>query len=96
MISLLKDTKYKFLFIYYFFPGLAVGFYATFLYKLIGLSIKQESGQSDDDYNKKVSFYSGLVFIALGLSQALTGLILNRVGEKFCKFKSAGFGVLMV
>lgn len=35
------------LIVYYFFPGLTVGFYATFIYKLIGLSLPQESDESD-------------------------------------------------
>ena len=80
MTSILKNSKYRNLFLYYFFPGVAVGFYATFIYKLIGLSLVQEEHESDDDYNKKVSFRSGMVFIALGFSQALTGFIMNRVG----------------
>jgi hypothetical protein len=39
--SMLKEKKYRYLFSYYFFPGLCVAFYATFLFKLIGLSIKR-------------------------------------------------------
>jgi MFS family permease len=81
---------------YYFFPGLCVAFYATFLFKLIGLSIKQAEDETKTDYNKRVSYYSGLVFISLGVSQALTGFIMNRVGEKFCKFKLAVIGTLWV
>ena len=96
MTSILQNSKYRNLFLYYFFPGVAVGFYATFIYKLIGLSIIQGEHESDDDYNKKVNFRSGMVFIALGFSQALTGFIMNRVGERFCKFKEAIFGTLMV
>ena len=81
---------------YYFFPGLCVAFYATFLYKLIGLSIKQGANEQKSEYNKRVSFYSGLVFISLGVSQALTGFVMSRIGERFCKFKLAVIGTLWV
>jgi hypothetical protein len=93
---MLKEKKYRFLFIYYFFPGLCVAFYATFLFKLIGLSIKREWNEEKADYNKRVSFYSGLVFIGLGISQALTGIIMSKIGERFCKFKLAVIGTLWV
>jgi hypothetical protein len=29
---------------------------------------------------KDVNFYEGLVFLTLGVSQGLTGLLLNRIG----------------
>lgn len=77
---MLKGKKHKYLLFYYFFPGLCVAFYATFLYKLIGLSIKQDPDEVKADYNKRVSFYSGLVFISLGVSQALTGFVMSRIG----------------
>lgn len=44
VISIIKDGKYKFLLIYFFFPGLCVGFYATFLFKLVKLSVETNSG----------------------------------------------------
>lgn len=59
---------------------MAIGFYATFLFKLVGLSIKKDDGEIDDDYKKRVSYYTGFVFIALGISQALTGFVMNRIG----------------
>ena len=96
MISILKEKKNKNLIFYFFFPGLCVAFYATFLFKLIGLSIIQDAGESDSDYHKRVSFYTGLVFISLGVSQAITGFAMNRVGEKYCKFKLAVIGTLWV
>jgi MFS family permease len=96
VVAIIRDGKFKFLLMYYFFPGMCVGFYATYLYKLIGMSISKDKGEEEDDYTKRVSFYSGLVFIALGASQALTGFVMNRVGEKFCKFKLAVIGTLMV
>ena len=43
-----------------------------------------------------MSFYSGLVFISLGVSQALTGLLLNRFGERLCKFRAAATITLYV
>lgn len=74
----MKDNKNKGLLLYYFFPGLAVGFYATFIYKLIALSLPIESNETEEDHSKRVSFYSGLVFIGLGVSQAITGLLMNK------------------
>lgn len=96
VVEIIKSSKHRNLILYYFFPGLCVGFYATFLYKLIGLSLPQKSDETVDDYNKRVSFYSGLVFISLGVSQALTGLLLNRFGERLCKFKAAATITLYV
>jgi hypothetical protein len=80
VLAIFKEEKYKYLLTYYFFPGMCVGFYATYLFKLIGMSIVQDSGEDTTDYNKRVSFYTGLVFIALGLSQAITGFVMNRIG----------------
>jgi hypothetical protein len=80
VFAIFKQKKFKYLLYYYFFPGLCVAFYATFLFKLIGLSIKQNANEPKSDYNKRVSFYSGLVFIALGVSQALTGFVMSRIG----------------
>ena len=93
---MIKSKKHRNLIMYYYFPGLCVGFYATFLYKLIGLSLPQNSDELDDDYNKRVSFNSGLVFISLGVSQALTGFLLNRFGERLCKFRAAASITLYV
>jgi hypothetical protein len=39
VLEIIKSPKHRNLIFYYFFPGLCVGFYATFLYKLIGLSL---------------------------------------------------------
>jgi len=78
------------------FPGLTVAFYAGFLYKLIKISVKQEDGEDIDVYNKRLNESQGYVFIALGLSQLLTGIFMNRFSEKFDKFKLATVGTLMV
>ena len=43
-----------------------------------------------------MKFHTGLVFIALGCSQSLTGLIMNRIGDLFNKYKMASFGTLIV
>lgn len=43
VIAILKEKKNKNLIFYFFFPGLCVAFYATFLFKLIGLSIIQDN-----------------------------------------------------
>jgi hypothetical protein len=42
VIKLIMDPANLNITFYYFFPGLCVGFYATFLYKLIGASLHQE------------------------------------------------------
>ena len=65
---------------YFFFPGVSIAFYATFLFKLVALSIKQDPDEQEDDYKQRVSYYTGFVFIALGISQALTGFIMSRIG----------------
>ena len=39
--NLILDRKNARITFYYFFPGICVGFYATFLYKLIGASLNQ-------------------------------------------------------
>ena len=36
------------------------------------------------------------MFITLGLSQLITGIIMNRIGDRFCKFKLAIVGTLLV
>ena len=75
---MIKNKKHISLLIYYLLPGFAISFYAGFLYKLVGNSLPQEDGESTDDYNKRISFNDGLVFIALGGSQLLNGLLMNR------------------
>lgn len=66
--------------IYFYFPGICIGFYATFLYKLIGISLPKDNNETEDDYNQRVYFYTGLTFISLGVSQAIVGILLNRFG----------------
>lgn len=44
----------------------------------------------------RVNEYEGYVFITLGLSQILTGFLMNRFAEKFNTFKLATFGTLIV
>lgn len=39
VLVIIKDKKYRYLNIYFLFPGLCVAFYAAFLYKLIVLSV---------------------------------------------------------
>lgn len=94
--AIASDSKYKYLNAYFFFPGLCVSFYAGFLYKLVKLSVIQHKDESDADYNHRLNFSEGLVFITLGLSQLITGIIMNRIGDKFCKFKLAIVGTLIV
>lgn len=38
----------------------------------------------------------GYVFIALGVSQAITGLVLNRLFEPLCKYKLSIIGTVIV
>jgi hypothetical protein len=67
----MKDTKYIYLTIYYFFPGLTIGFYATFVSTLVSSSLPFTTGQD-------LIVSTGYVFIALGVSQSITGLVMNR------------------
>lgn len=78
MLSLIKNTRYLKVHIYYLFPGLTIGFYTSFLYKLIVFSVKQDDGETDNDFQHRLNFSEGLVFISLGLSQLLTGILMNR------------------
>jgi MFS family permease len=93
---MIRNPQNRNLIAYYFFPGLCVGFYATYIYKLIAFSLPKDSEETDDDHKKRVNFYSGLVFIVLGVSQATTGFLMNRFAEKYDKFKLAVTGTLMV
>jgi MFS family permease len=36
------------------------------------------------------------VFIALGVSQVLAGLVMNRVGDLFNRYRMASFGTVIV
>ena len=83
--EMFKDTFNKGLLIYYILPGLTVGFYATFIYKLVIFSLPQEPYESDDDYHHRISFKSGLVFIVLGGGMAFTGLSMKYIAKKIGK-----------
>jgi len=41
--AMLRNPKHRSIIIYYFFPGLCVGFYATFIYRLVAFSIAKEA-----------------------------------------------------
>ena len=82
--------------LYYVFIGMVIACYAGFLFKLIDRSYKQSEGQSDADYKKDLKFHTGLVFILMGVSQVLTSLIMNRVGDRFNKYRMASFGTMIV
>lgn len=92
----MKDTKYIFLVIYMYFPGLTIGFYATFVSTLVSSSIPIDAGETTEDYDSRLNYMRGYVFIALGISQAITGLILNRFFEPFCKYKLSIVGTVIV
>lgn len=92
----MTDRKYINLNIYFWFPGLAVACYAGFLYKVVQSSLQKEQGETDEDFNHRVNFSEGLVFITLGVSQMMTGLLMNRFAERFCKFKLAIVGTLLI
>ena len=94
--SIITDLKYIYFIIYLYFPGVTIGFYATFLSNLVQHSIPQEAGQSDADYEDRINYLKGYVFIVLGVSQALTGLVMNQWFEKYCKFKLAIIGTGVV
>lgn len=82
--------------LYYAFAGVTIGCYAGFVYKLVARSYKQSTDQTDDDYSKQLKFYTGLVFIALGVSQVLAGFVMNRVGDIFNRYRMASFGTVIV
>lgn len=73
----MSDKKYMYLNIYFWFPGLTVSFYAGFLYKLVLDSLNQDEGESDEDFKHRVNFSEGLVFMTLGLSQLVTGILMR-------------------
>jgi MFS family permease len=60
------------------------------------MSLPQEKNEHEDDYNRRVNEHEGYVFITLGLSQILTGFLMNRFAEKFNVFKQATMGTLLV
>ena len=78
MFKIMCNIKYIFFIIYLYFPGVTIGFYATFLSSLVKGSNSQEVDESDKDYEDRINYLKGYIFIALGVSQALTGLIMNR------------------
>lgn len=39
IINLIKNTQYIYLYLYYYFPGVIVAFYATYLYKIVKASL---------------------------------------------------------
>ena len=45
---MIKDRNNRNLILYYFFPGLCLGFYATYVYKLVELSLPQKDQEDDD------------------------------------------------
>lgn len=82
--------------LYYTFTGVTVACYAGYLYTLVKKAYPQPSEQEDETYKKDLKFHTGLVFIALGVSQVLTGLLMNRFGDRFNKYRLASFGTLLV
>ena len=82
------------------FPGITVGFYATYISKLVKFSIPQDLDESKDDYAQRLNYYSGLVFIVLGSSMAITGVSMKFMAKRFAKnydkFKIAATGTLFV
>ena len=94
--TILKEARYKFLNIYLFFPGVTIGFYATFVSTLVAESLPQGADESTDDYDKRIDTMRGYVFITLGVTQAISGFIINRFFEPFCKYKLAIVGTAIV
>lgn len=37
----------------------------------------RDDGESDEDYNHRLNFCEGLVFITLGVSQLVTGILMR-------------------
>ena len=50
MFNIMCNIKYIYFIIYLYFPGITIGFYATFLVNLVQGSIPQETDESDSDY----------------------------------------------
>jgi MFS family permease len=82
--------------LYYTFTGVAVACYAGYLYTLVQLSYPRVHGQEAEVYKKDLSFHTGLVFIALGCSQVVTGILMNKFGDMFNKYRLASFGTVIV
>lgn len=81
---------------YYTFAGVVLGCFAGFIYKLVNKSLKKGIGENDEEFTMSLKLHTGYVYIVLGCSQVLTGLVLNRVGDKFNKYKMAQWGTLIV
>lgn len=82
--------------LYYTFTGVTVACYAGYLYTLVVRAYPKAEGQEEENYKKDLKFHTGLVFIALGVSQVVTGLLMNRFGDRFNKYRLASFGTLLV
>lgn len=104
MWAIIKDKKYiiyhynryKYINIYFFFPGLTVAFYAGFLYKLVKMSLPKNTDEDIDAYNMRINEHEGYVFIVLGVSMIFMGILMNRFADKYNTFKLATVGTLIV
>ena len=47
MFAIMGNAKYKFFNIYLYFPGITIGFYATFLANLVKRAVPQDFGEVD-------------------------------------------------
>lgn len=70
--------------------------YAGFLYTLVSRSYKNTDNKKPDDYSKDLKFHIGLVYISMGCSLVVMGFIMNRLGDKFNKYRLASFGTIIV
>lgn len=96
IVDLIKEKGSFSIHLYYTFTGVTVACYAGYLYTLVVRAYPKADGQEDEVYKKDLKFHTGLVFIALGASQVLTGLLMNRFGDRFNKYRLASFGTLLV
>lgn len=44
IVSIIRDSRYRYLKVYYFTPGIILSFYIGYLYKLVEVSLPQEKG----------------------------------------------------
>lgn len=82
--------------VYQVLIGVSNGFYLTYLYKIIVESLPgQYSDETSEDYDKRLYYYEGLVFIAMSVAQTLCGVMENRIGERVCRFKKAFYSTII-
>ncbi len=73
-----------------------MAFYSGYLYKIVRLTIIRHETESSNEFDQKINFYQGMVFIGLGIAQVFTGFSYRKYSLNLNKFKLAILGSLMV